>query len=46
MEIVERSGADGAVGADLLDAQQASVGGEADPIQIIEVFSRLPTSKS
>ena len=37
MEIVERSGSDGAVVADVLDAQQASVGGEADPFQIIEV---------
>ena len=37
MEIVERSGSDGAVVADVLDAQQASVGGEADPLQIIEI---------
>ena len=37
MEIVERSGSDGAVVADFLDAQQASVGGEADLLEIIEV---------
>ena len=43
MEIVERSGSDGAVAADVLDAQQAPVGGEADLFQIFEVFSRLPT---
>ena len=38
VEVVERFGADGAVVADMLDAQQASVGGEADPFEIIEVL--------
>ena len=38
VEVVELSGSDGAVVADLLDAQQASVGGEADLPEIIEVL--------
>ena len=38
MEVVERSGSDGAVVADFLDAQQASVGGEADLLEIIEIL--------
>ena len=38
MEVVERSGSDGAVVADFLDAQQASVGGKPDLLEIIEVL--------
>ena len=38
VEVAEPLCSDEAVVADALDAQQASVGGEADPFQIIEVF--------
>ena len=38
MEVVELLGSDEAVMADALQAQQAPVGGEADPFQILEVF--------
>ena len=37
MQPVEHVGSEGAIVAEALDAEQASVGGEADPFQIIEV---------
>ena len=37
MQLVEHVGSEGAVVAEALDAEQASVGGEADLLQIIEV---------
>ena len=37
VQFVEHVGSEGAVVAEALDAEQASVGSEADPLQIIEV---------